>query len=234
MLRVFCTRISDLSDERILRNMLPFLTKERTEKINKYCRNEDKLRSAVSELLLRYGYYLIKKSSDIPFFKIAFGEYGKPRFVGCDEPEFNLSHAGNYVACVFADCEVGIDIEIFSKMNNLNISKNYFTNVEHQFIIGDKMSSLRRFYYIWTLKESYIKEIGIGLYKALNSFSVELHDETYKVFEDGVQQKVYMRLWDHYQDMCVSICAAGNEDEVQNLSIEWILFEQLMDFFGIS
>lgn len=233
MLRVFCTRIPDLSDERVLRSMIPLLTKVRAEKTDKYYRNEDKLRSAVSELLLRYGYHLVKNSKDVPFREIAFGEYGKPRLVGYDEPEFNLSHAGNYVACVLADCEVGIDIEIFLKKMDLNISKHYFTNAEHQFITEDGMSSLRRFFHIWTLKESYIKKIGTGLYKPLNSFSVEQHGETYKVFEDGVQQKVFMRLWDHYQDMSMSICAAENEDELQALSIEWILFEQLIGFFDI-
>lgn len=233
MLRVFCTRVPELSDERVLRSMLPLLTKVRTEKIDKYRRTEDKLRSAVSELLLRYGYHLVKNSPDVPFPEITLGKYGKPRFVGYDELEFNLTHAGNYVACILADCEVGIDIEIFSKKMDLNISKHYFTNAEHRFITEDGMSSQRRFFYIWTLKESYIKKIGTGLYKSLNSFSVEQQGGTYKVFEGGVQQKLFMRLWDCYEDMSMSICTAENGEELQALSIEWILFEQLIGFFGI-
>lgn len=231
MIRVFGTRIPDLSDEGALYSMLPLLTKERKEKIKGFYKNEDKLRSGSAELLLKYGYDLVNQSPDRPLPKIAFEKYEKPYFSDDNALKFNLSHAGPYVVCVLADCEVGIDVELFSEKMDMSIAKDYFTTEEYQFIIEEgasSVSALRRFFYVWTLKESYMKVDGMGFYKPLDSFSVQKKKDTIVVFEKGIQQNVFMRLWDNYEEMALSVCSVDDGDELEKLSVEWVRFENLI------
>ncbi len=46
---------------------------------------------------------------------LRFGEKGKPVLNGKTGIHFNLSHSGTYVAGVFSDEEVGIDVEQIRK-----------------------------------------------------------------------------------------------------------------------
>jgi len=94
--------------------------------------------------------------------------FGKPFLVSRPNVHFNISHAGDYIACVVADKPVGIDIEIIKPID-LKIAERFFTSDEFAYImVGDKTLC---FYEIWTKKESYIKWAGKGLHKHLTSFS---------------------------------------------------------------
>lgn len=228
MLRVFCTRIPDLTDKSILNRMLPVMTEGRKKKVINFMRMEDKLRCATAEMLLRYVYTVVKENPGAQLPEIAVSEFGKPYFMVTGEPEFNLSHSGNYVVCAVSDCSVGIDAEVYSENVDLSIAKNYFSYGEYQFIIKDKRISDRSFIQIWTLKESYIKNSGMGLVIPMDSFSVEQRNGKYGVFENGIQQKKYMRLWDSYEDLAISVCTGDNEDELETLSIEWLPLENLL------
>lgn len=226
MLRVFCVRIPDLNDELLLQKALPYISNARLSKLVKFQRTEDKIRSAVSELLLRYAYRMVK-GNEMPLPDISYGKYGKPFFEN-REPRFNLSHSGNYIACVLADCEVGIDVETFSNRVDLCIADSFFSYSERIFVAEDQKLSFRRFFYIWTLKESYVKEIGMGLCKRLDSFSVEHQDDQYLIIDNGKQQPLFLRLWDNLEEISMSVCIAANGDELQNLDIEWVPLERLM------
>lgn len=95
---------------------------------------------------------------------------------------------------VLSDCSVGIDAEVYSENVDLSIAKNYFSYGEYQFIIKDKRISDRSFIQIWTLKESYIKNSGMGLVIPMDSFSVEQRNGKYGVFENGIRRQLMQRL----------------------------------------
>ena len=88
---------------------------------------------------------------------------------------FNLSHTKEYVVCCISDQEVGIDIEYTRPINELVIKK-CFSKSEQDFVKTD-----HDFTKVWTLKESYIKNIGTGLKTKLNSFSTIENKEITKV-----------------------------------------------------
>ena len=48
---------------------------------------------------------------------------------------------------------------------------------------NNEQAQLNRFFEVWTLKECYIKMLGTGIYKALDSFSITPEGHTYKMIE---------------------------------------------------
>lgn len=68
----------------------------------------------------------------------------------------------------------------------------------------------------------------MGLLIPMDSFSIEHCNGKYVAYENGIQQKKHMRLWDGYDDLAISICTGDNEDELETLSIEWIPLVKLL------
>ena len=102
----------------------------------------------------------------------AEGEHGKPYLTAYPDVCFNLSHSGSVAMCVIADATTGCDIERIGDARP-EIAKRFFDGEEIREIFGTE-ESLRamRFYRYWTLKESYIKCLGLGMGAALNSFRI--------------------------------------------------------------
>ncbi len=87
---------------------------------------------------------------------------------------FNISHTKGLVACILAvDREVGIDVENTSRpIEYLTIAESVFSPSEVgalKRLPGPAL--IRRFFELWTLKESYIKARGMGLAIPLDGFS---------------------------------------------------------------
>jgi 4'-phosphopantetheinyl transferase len=104
--------------------------------------------------------------------------YGKPSLVPAQARAtslaFNLSHTQGLVACALArETKVGIDVETCDRLGNaLQVAHQYFTSSECNLLSGRaKKDAQARFIELWTLKESYIKAVGVGLSVPLNSFS---------------------------------------------------------------
>jgi 4'-phosphopantetheinyl transferase len=106
---------------------------------------------------------------------------GKPCIVsGTSRPlSFNLSHTHGFVACVVAPgIDVGVDVEsVDRKIEVDDIAERYFAGIEI-----DALHALRgterveRFFELWTLKEAYLKAVGIGLSHALDPVSFVLRN----------------------------------------------------------
>lgn len=90
-------------------------------------------------------------------------QHGKP----CVENSsiwFNLSHSGNVVAAAFAECEIGVDIEVVRPIN-LRIAERYFAESDRRYLAlaESEQDRLNRFFALWTAKEAYLKRHGAGL-----------------------------------------------------------------------
>ncbi|MCA9647830.1 MAG: 4'-phosphopantetheinyl transferase superfamily protein, partial [Myxococcales bacterium] len=96
------------------------------------------------------------------------GPYGRPELAEAELRwlRFNLSHTGGLAACVVTrrlDC--GVDVERRDKRRNfLGMSRTAFSELEQAELreIPEEQRPAR-FYEVWTLKEAYIKAIGMGL-----------------------------------------------------------------------
>jgi 4'-phosphopantetheinyl transferase len=99
--------------------------------------------------------------------RIVVDEQGKPVLASAlgEAPwHFNISHSGDLVACALASANVGIDIESISRAtDHLAIAHAYFSSDEAIWIGARQGSVNRRFVALWTVKEAYLKAIGIGL-----------------------------------------------------------------------
>ena len=112
---------------------------------------------------------------------IRYSDKGKPEFdcekvkeradAGCAKPVyFNMSHAGNYVACVVSDSCVGIDIEGKRKISE-SVAKRYFTDAERKSIQTDK-----DFFRLWTFKEALGKYSGQGIMSSIQTSEDDVKD----------------------------------------------------------
>ncbi len=166
---------SDSLPESMYRAFFDVASAERKERAVKYLKREAACRTLVADLLFRYA---VRHTTglDIRRLNILKNEYGKPMFENLDL-HFNISHSGEWVVCAIDKYEIGIDIEEYRPID-IRIAERFFSRKEILFINGFKTEEERycSFFKIWTLKESYIKSIGKGLYCPLNHFSCILSE----------------------------------------------------------
>lgn len=157
------------------KELLPRISKERLVRVKEYRKQEDKIRSAFAELLVRYAVNQFSSCSKQEI-KFCTGINGKPRLMTPNNILFNLSHSGSWVVCVVDNEPVGIDIEKIQDIK-LDVAQQFFTQKECEFLKFSKNSLERkkRFFKIWTMKECFLKAIGEGLSRDLSSFSVEFN-----------------------------------------------------------
>lgn len=135
---------------------------------------------------------------------VAVDARGKPR---CDGAFFSLSHAGDLALCAVSDVPVGCDIEP-AKDAPFEIAPRVFTAAERAWLRAsqDEKEAQRRFFTLWTLKESYMKMTGEGL--ALAPERLELRLPALGLLRDGAAQPCTLFHAAHggYE---LSLCAAG-------------------------
>lgn len=125
-------------------------------------------------LSLAVGYLLEKelKAMGVPMGDITYGEFGKPSLAEggiC----FSLSHSGNYGVCAVYHKEVGIDIEQVREVRPALIA-NICTEKERRALEGLAPSEReKRFYQIWTAKESYLKYLGVGISQPFSTLETD-------------------------------------------------------------
>ena len=129
--------------------------------INSSGRNESPPTKIISELLMRT--ILAKELDMSPWdINIKIGKYGKP-YLNDDSRFFNLSHTEGLLVFATDDAPIGIDVEKvinFPEMEEITLS---FSIQEQKLILQAPPSDrLSLFYSIWTLRESYLKALGLG------------------------------------------------------------------------
>lgn len=178
MEKIDIVRIDMKSCEGIYNLYPEFLSVERSERIKRIKPEKDKILSFFSEIKMKndISNYTGISFSDIKF---SYNSHGKPylKDIPCN---FSVSHSGNLIAFAVSDKPVGIDIEHTSGKSKMRVAERFFTADEYNYIINSGNPD-KNFYRIWTAKESYLKMIGTGLSKSLNSFDV-LSDELKNYF----------------------------------------------------
>ena len=156
--QIFIADIQALKIADNLERYINLLPCQEREKALRFRRTEDKLRSATGSLLIRACAGRFLGSSEI---QIVRNEFGKP-FIK-DSPEFNfsLSHSGNLVVLAVAKNSVGVDVEEIRPIQWQDIACK-FCEHERQ-LIFEAGNPLDCFYKIWTIREAFAKEEGIGL-----------------------------------------------------------------------
>jgi len=125
---------------------------------------------------------------------LATNAHGRPEIlepVECAHIRFNVSHTHGLIACIAADArEVGIDVEWADRAGRLvELAERFFSKKEADAIRAlDGDAQRDRFFETWTLKESFIKAIGLGVSFGLSRFAFAIDgDNTTIGFDAGVQ-----------------------------------------------
>lgn len=163
------------------------VSKQRIERAAKFKFDVDRNRSIAVEYLLNEMISEYCDGVTTPVI-LVYDENGKPHVYkeNGDEVEFSLSHSGDYVACIISDKKCGIDIEKHSNRDYSKIAKRICTEKELTKVCDEKA-----FYTLWTLKESVLKAVGLGL--ALDMRKVELcHDTNKEEYEAVIEGVTYI------------------------------------------
>ena len=99
-----------------------------------------------------------------------FGANGKPALEMYPDIHFSISHSGTLAVCAVSDHPVGVDAERIERVRP-GIAERFFLAGELQWMESSPDPE-RAFYRLWTRKESFLKRLGTGLARPLNSFSV--------------------------------------------------------------
>ncbi|HFK1759458.1 4'-phosphopantetheinyl transferase superfamily protein [Bacillus bombysepticus] len=143
--------------------------------------------------------------------RFKYNEYGKPFVENFSDFHFNLSHSGEWVVCTTANFNVGIDIEKVSEIEALKLAKEFFSADEFYDISNmNSDEQINYFYDLWTLKESYIKTIGKGLYNPLNSFSIKKESRALILYKN-IPKNFYFKQYNIDLNYKLSACATRDE-----------------------
>lgn len=152
-------------------------SKGRVEKIEKAKLAEDKELSACAELLLIYALRQLDGEVALPL-AVTEEESGNllldTPVASAPHLYFNISHSKDYAACVLCDAPVGIDVECI-KTKDVDHMDRILHEKEFQILgfITNSEEQKKYFYECWVTKESYLKNLGLGLSVRPNEFMVE-------------------------------------------------------------
>nr|WP_268766645.1 4'-phosphopantetheinyl transferase superfamily protein [Lysinibacillus macroides] len=141
---------------------------------------------------------------------------------------FNVSHSGNYVFCGVSNTEIGVDIEKHHLMD-LDLAQHIFSPEEYkQLVLLTGREQADYFFKLWTLKEAYIKYLGMGLSMSLQSFFFTIHDGSIQLHTN--QQDTLYFLSTHLQKHYSLACCANEPIEAN--AIEQVSLQTIVSFFS--
>jgi 4'-phosphopantetheinyl transferase len=122
----------------------------------------------------------LSKYVDIPptEWRFATNEYGKPSIENIDPQvqalSFSLSHTRGCVACaITSNVPLGVDVERIDQSKHVQeVADRYFSEEEAAWLCkcSDDLRNIR-FAELWTLKEAFLKAMGLGLSGPLTDVS---------------------------------------------------------------
>lgn len=229
-MKIYYTDVAELSDVPLREQLLLRLPEERRERLLRYRNRADVLRGIAAGILLQYGLY----EQGIRSARLIYGPQGKPMLAEGKDIFFNLTHSGSYAAVVFADAPVGIDLEQLGRTRE-NVAKRFFKQEEQEDLqsywkgrsdlAAEKADDTRRkteenvewqkrFAWLWTRKESYIKAEGEGMRIPMDSFSV---------LGDCSEEGYFFQSYFVPEGYCMSVCCKnGDAAQIRQVSMDKI------------
>ena len=150
---------------------------------------------------------------------------GKPFFDKHPEIHFNVSHSGRWVVVALSEAPVGLDVE---KMRNANlaVARRFFAKEEYLQLIAQPPELQRSFFFdLWTLKESYLKALGTGLTRPLNTFVVRHEEQQFRLYANGRQLRETLSQIHLEDDYKLAVCRLEDTAAIaaQKITLETLL-----------
>lgn len=157
--------------------------------------------------------------NSLKLLKIGLSEFGKPSLSRKDI-FYSISHSGKYVTCAISNKMVGIDIHKHIEKFEEIIS--FFSTSEKEYLASISLHRLliKEFFKIWTVKESYVKFLGKGLYKELDSFSLFL-DKKKIIDGDRILKDILYKNFSISEEYTMSVVASSDDSyEIRYVEVE--------------
>jgi 4'-phosphopantetheinyl transferase len=230
---LWCSYISEIGDDSLWPRYDALLTSEERAKQARFRFARDQRRYLVTRALVRTvlsRYAAVRPES----WEFSAGPRGRPEISAPRrEPplEFNISHSADLVLlAVTSGRTLGIDTEsISAREADIDGLDRYFAPEESAALLalapGERR---RRFFELWTLKESYIKARGMGLAIALDAFRFELTGErglTLHMRPELGDSPGRWRLWQLVlrSDYLAAVCAARGSEVSPSITVREVV-----------
>ncbi len=165
MVHIACVSVAHWP-ETLYHTLYHAATPQRQARAENCRRFQDACRCIASDALLRFA--LSETFGLQESHLLQRGQWGKPRIQGREDFHVSLSHSGRWAVIGWGESPLGVDVEQVARCRNWeSLSRRFFTGEEQAF--ADSPLSFAR---VWTGKESYLKYLGTGLHKPLNSFCI--------------------------------------------------------------
>ncbi|XQY93054.1 4'-phosphopantetheinyl transferase family protein [Metabacillus sp. HB246100] len=228
-MRCFAIQLEAPLSSKMKTAFLEILDNDLRQNLARYKRESDFELNLCTHVLLRimlsrYYQYDLKR---ITYKKNLFG---KP-YIQEGNIHFNISHSNQWGVCAIDDTPVGVDIQVMTQLDVDSVMKCFSVVEQKALLQMPKADQLQEFYRLWVLKESYIKKLGVGLSKALDSFTFNFDFERVVV-----QDKQYVNGTHYFHEENIvkqyklAICAEHN-DFPENISVTSI--QDLYDYIAI-
>ena len=215
--KVYIASTKSLEDEGIFHSLYQTVSEERQQKIDRLRFPKDKRLSLAAEVLLRKALLL----NGISEFTMEVDQNGKPYLAECGSIKFNLSHSEERVMCALSVKEVGCDLE-WMKEPNYKMTE-YFLAKEEITILNDIKTDEEKkemFYRFWTLKESFMKAVGLGVRIPLKEFWFSFEGDSTIVHQNIDRKTYYLKEFDFKDGYRYALCSLCPEiDEIVELSL---------------
>jgi len=163
-------------------DLFEFLSSDRQRKVERLHFTVDKRVSLYSELLLKKiaALYLAIHPNKVI---VATYAYGKPYIKGHADFYFSISHTRSLIVLAVGVSLLGIDVECCTNLLHVPSVVSHFSQEEQIYIENYSEKKKEVILEIWTKKEAYLKALGLGLLRKLNSFNV-LNDTRFVTYKD--------------------------------------------------
>lgn len=221
-MKIHTIKIQERVKDELFIELLKLVDVDYQRKILRYRFWQDRQRSLFGHLLARYT---IMQSYSLKNDAIAIAEnvYGKPYVVGHEEIHYNVSHSGNWVVCAVNTSAIGIDVQEMKEIK-LTIAERFFSEEENAYLASlTREEQKQEFCTIWSLKEAYVKAIGMGLFQPLNEFSIIKKAENFQLkVKEAMEYNFFFRQYDVGEKYRLSVCTKENNfcDKAEELSLE--------------
>lgn len=241
---LWCTYISGIRDASLWPRYDALLSGEERARQARFRFAKDQRRFLVTRALVRtvLSRYAAVRPEDWAF---SAGARGRPA-ISAPTPaaalQFNISHSSDLVMLgVTSDGALGVDAEsIVAREADIQGLGRYFAPQESAALLAlPAAARRRRFFELWTLKESYIKARGLGLAIALDTFRFELTGErglTLHMRPELADSPRRWRLWqlDLRCGYVAAVCAARIGEDPPRLTLREIVPLEREDVIDIA
>lgn len=221
---LYTADVTSLEKEEYYASAYAAVTESRRLRTDRYLRAEDRYLSLGGELLLKK--LLADAGFSLAELRLYCGEMGKPKLETPEQLHFNISHSGSRVICALGDRELGCDIEKIGRYHRKTAER--FAPEEFRFIEACREGAEqdRAFCRIWTMKESFMKAVGLGFSLPLSDFSVLPEGGgTVPVHQQLNNENYFVREYPEFPEYCISLCTQSDSEKIplQTVAMEDLL-----------